>query len=113
MGNQNAAHGLATLGWVCTALLLMMAFICLAAGAGKLRANGVIGIRIPAVMRSEAAWKAGHAAGVVPAFISCAVGLACSAVGLITSVAYFGAIVALVGGLIWVVIRAVRAANTD
>jgi len=110
-GNVHSPQGLEIQGWLFTALFLMVAVICLAAGVGRLRANGMIGIRIPSFMRSDAAWKAGHAAGVKPAFISFAVSLACSTVGLSTPTEYFGSVAALVGGVVWMVVRALRAAN--
>ncbi len=112
MEKLNVPDGFSTLGWVFTAVLLMVAVICWAAGAGKIPLNGAVGLRIPPLTHSEAAWKSGHAAGTAPALIAFAVGLVSCAVGLFFPVAYWAAIAALVGGLVWVVVAAVRAANT-
>jgi hypothetical protein len=103
---------LAILAWAYTALLLLAVVICRLAGSGKIRPNSLVGIRIPPVMRSDAAWKAGHVAGVVPA--ACGFGLAaiCSIAGLVNPVAYWGAIIAFIGGLAWMVVAANRAAKT-
>ena len=103
--------GLASIGWVFTAVLLVIAVICWAAGRGKIAINGVVGIRIPSLKRSEAAWRAGHAAGAMPACIAFGVAVVCSVIGLFASPAYWGTFVALVGGLVWVVVSAARAAN--
>lgn len=98
-GNQETAQALSALGWTFTAVLLLVVLICWAAGSGMLQANSTIGIRIPPVTLSDAAWKAGHAAGRIPALVAFAVSLVCSAVGLFESLAYFGAITAFIGGL--------------
>jgi hypothetical protein len=102
---------LATIAWAFTALLLLAVVICRLAGSGKIGPNGFVGIRIPSVMYSDAAWKSGHAAGVVPA--ACGFGFAavCSIAGLVLPVAYWGAIIAFIGGFAWMV-AANRAAGT-
>jgi len=111
MEKVSVPESLPTLGWVFTGVLLMVAVICWAAGAGKIPLNGAVGLRIPPLTRSTAAWKAGHAAGVVPAVVVFAVGLVCCIVALLAPTLYWGAIAALIGGLVWVVIAAVPAAN--
>jgi len=111
METPNEAGSLPVLGWVFAALLLMIALICWVAGSGKIAPNGAVGLRIPPLTRSTSAWKAGHAAGVAPASIAFVVALVCSVVGLFAPPAYWGAVAALVGGLIWVIAAAVRAAN--
>ncbi len=47
----------------------------------------------------------------VPAVIAFALAVICSTVGLTVPLAYGGTIVAFVGGVIWVVLRASRAAR--
>jgi hypothetical protein len=99
------------LRWVFTAVLLALAIINWAAGHGYIELNSTIGIRIPPLQRSESAWRAGHAAGVVPAAVAFTVSLICSIVGLFAGVAVWGVVVAFVGGLVWSITVAVRAAN--
>ncbi|WP_136609158.1 hypothetical protein [Sinomonas albida] len=112
MGTHDAAAALPVLGWVFTGVLLLIILISRAAGDGRIPPNGTIGIRIPQLQRSDAAWAAGHAAGVRPAAIACCAAAACSLLGLFTPVAYWGAIAAFAGGLTWVLTAAVRAANS-
>ncbi len=86
------------LGWVFTGLLLVLVVVSALAARGRIRLNRLVGVRLPALMRSESAWQAGHAAAVVPAVIAFAVAAICSVAGLFASVWYWGAIVAFVGG---------------
>lgn len=111
MEKMNVPESLPALGWIFTGVLLVVAIVCWAAGAGKIPLNGAVGLRIPPLTRNAAAWKAGHAAGVVPAVVAFAVGLVCCLVGLFAPTLYWGAIAALIGGLVWVVIAAVRASH--
>lgn len=52
------------------------------AASGKLKRNGMVGLRIPSTMASDAAWRAGHRAAVpimwltVPVAIAASVGVA-------------------------------------
>ncbi len=112
VGRHDAAAGLAALGWVFTGLLLLITLINRAAGDGRIPPNSTVGIRIPPLQRSEAAWTAGHAAGVKPVVIAFCVAAVCGVVGLFAPTAYWGAIAAFVGGLVWVIASAVRAANS-
>lgn len=96
--------------WVFTGLLLMTALICWAAGKGVLAVNGWVGIRVPPLTLSESAWRAGHAAAVLPACIALGAALVCSIVGLFEPPAGGGPFVALIGGLAWLITAAVRAA---
>ena len=104
---------LTLLGWVFTGLLLVLVVTCIAASRGALPLNHYFGVRLPALMRSDAAWRAGHAAGAVPAAIAFAVALVCSAIGLAAPAAYWGSIVAMAGGVVWVFVRASGAANAS
>ncbi|MCU1527566.1 MAG: hypothetical protein JWP75_1329 [Frondihabitans sp.] len=101
------------LGWVFTGLLFVLTVFSVAAGRGLVPKNHFAGIRFPALMRSDAAWRAGHAAAVFPAGIAFVVGLAFSVIGIIAPAAQWGSIVAFVGGLIWVVARATKAAKSS
>lgn len=47
---------------VLAALLLVMTW---SAAAGRLPANGIVGLRTPALLRSEEGWRAGHRAALV------------------------------------------------
>lgn len=102
--------GLVVAAWVFTALLLLVV-ACVAAGRGTLPLNHLFGVRIPALMRSDAAWRAGHAAGVVPGVYALVIAFGCSTVGLFTPVAYWGSIAAFVGGVAWVAVTASRAVS--
>lgn len=112
METLNDPEALPILGWVSTAVLLLVAIICRAAGTGRIQLNGVVGLRIPPLTQSPAAWQVGHGAGVLPASVAFAVALISSVAGLFAPIGYWGAVAALVGGLIWVVFAAMRAANT-
>jgi len=69
---------LTLLGWVFTGLLLVLVVTCIAASRGAIPLNHYFGVRLPVLMRSNAAWRAGHAAGGVPAAIAFVVALMCS-----------------------------------
>jgi hypothetical protein len=99
------------LAWLFTALLLFLEAVCVAASRGAIRLNHIIGVRLPPVMRSEATWRAGHAAGILPASIAFAVALVCCLIGIAAPPFYIGAIIAFVGGFVWVVVRSIAAAD--
>ena len=111
MHTQDAASGLAVMGWVFTGLLLLVAVICFAAARGTIALNSVVGLRVPALTRSEDAWRSGHAAGQVPAVVAFVVALVFSMLGLASPLAYWGTLAVFLGGLTWIVIRASNAAN--
>ncbi|MGH3704798.1 MAG: hypothetical protein ACRDT9_09245 [Agromyces sp.] len=67
---------------------------------------------MPALKRGEAAWRAGHSAAVLPAVITFVVAVACSVIGLVAPVAYWGTVIAMAGGVAWVFVRASKAAAT-
>lgn len=100
------------LGWTFTGLLLVLVVICIAAARGALPLNGFVGIRIPSLMRNDAAWRAGHAAAVRPATVAFVVALIASGIGLALPPAYWGAIGAFAAGVVWVFIRSSRAARS-
>lgn len=102
---------LTVLGWVFTGLLLVLVVACIGAGRGLIPRNHFFGVRLPALVRSDAAWRVGHAAGVLPAGIAFLVAVVCSVIGLAVHVAYWGSIVAMAGGVVWVFKRASRAAT--
>lgn len=100
----------ALLSWVFTALLLVLALVSIAAGRGAIPLNRVVGIRFPAVMRGQAQWRAGHAAAVLPAVVACGCAFVFAFLGGFVPALYWGSVAAFVLGLIWVVVRATRAA---
>ncbi|MEO5534611.1 MAG: hypothetical protein ABIR17_05710 [Pseudolysinimonas sp.] len=104
-------NSLPAIVWVFTGLLLFLAVTCVAASRGAIRLNHLWGIRIRSVMRTDATWRAGHAAGVAPAAIAFVVALACSVIGLAVPLVDLGAVVAFVSGVVAVVIRASSAAD--
>jgi uncharacterized membrane protein len=103
----DAAIRLLVLSWVFTALLLVLLIASVAAARGALRLNHLFGVRLPALMTSEAAWRRGHAAAV--AF---GVAIVASLVGMAVPVSYWLAIAAFVAGVIAVFVRATAAART-
>lgn len=111
MDTQDPLAGLVITGWIAAALLLLIVVICLAAKRGSLPLNHTIGLRVPALMRDENSWQVGHAAALVPALSSLAVAIAFDLIGLASALAYWGAIATLVAGLVWIVVRASRAAR--
>lgn len=44
-------------------LIAVVIWLC---GAGVIRRNPIVGLRLPALFASDDAWKAGHRAGVLP-----------------------------------------------
>ncbi|WP_370544721.1 SdpI family protein [Frigoribacterium sp. VKM Ac-2530] len=50
--------------WVAVALSVLATVIASLAGRGSVAANGLVGIRTPALRSSDAAWRAGHRAAV-------------------------------------------------
>lgn len=111
MNGQNPAAALALLGWVFTGILALVAIVGTMAGNGGLVANSTIGIRIPPLLRSDAAWRAGHAATVMPAIVCGAVALVLCLIGIFDLPAYWGALGVCIVGIVWALIRAVRAAD--
>jgi uncharacterized membrane protein len=58
--------------WITLGLTVLVAVITVLCAAGRIPANGLLGIRTPATKRSEAAWMAGHRAAaklLVPAAV--------------------------------------------
>lgn len=106
-------NGLSIITWVFTGLLLVLVVVCVAAGRGAIPRNRLIGVRIPALQRSAAAWRVGHAAGVLPATVALAAALVFSLVGLAVPIADVGSLIAFVAGLVWVLARASKAANAS
>ncbi len=99
------------LAWVFTGLLPVLLITCVLAARGAVPLNHWVGVRIPAVMRSDTTWRAGHAAGIVPAIVASLVALVCTACGAFVPALYWGSVVAFVGGVVWVMIAATRGAN--
>ena len=58
--------------WITLGLAVLVAVITVLCAAGRIPANGLVGIRTPATECSEAAWRAGHRAAaqlIVPAAV--------------------------------------------
>lgn len=111
MDTQDPIGALAITGWIAAGVLLLIVVICIAARRGSLTLNTVIGLRVPALMRDETSWQAGHAAALWPAVTTLVVALAFDLIGIASFPAYWGAVATLVAGLIWIVVRASRAAK--
>lgn len=99
------------LAWVFTTLLLVLFVACILASRGAIPRNHWFGIRLPPLKRNDAAWRAGHAAGVAPAAVVFVIALVCCLMGAAAPIAFWGAIVAFAGGLVWVGGEATRAAS--
>ena len=104
---------LTVLAWTFTGLPFVLVAACLAAGRGAIPRIPFCGIQTPSLMRSDTAWQAGHTATAIPAAVAVAVGLTSISDGLAEPVAYWGAIVALLSGLVWVFITSSRAAKAS
>ena len=103
-------QALPILAWIFTALLAVLLIVCVAAGRGAIPKNHFAGIRLPALMQSESAWRAGHRAGTLPAAIALVVALATSVIGISVPAVYWATIAAFVIGVVCVFIVATRAA---
>lgn len=83
---------------------VVVAAVTLLAAVGRLRRNSIAGIRIPALLASDEAWRTGHRAAVLPTIGAAIVCVVLAAVVLTgRPVAYLGApleIVVLVIGVI-------------
>jgi SdpI/YfhL protein family len=101
----------AEVGWILAAVLLVIAVVSAAAGRGAIRRNPYAGIRLPPLQRSEAAWRAGHAAAVVPSIVAFVVTMVASAIAIALPVVEWAAVVAFVLGAVWAVTLAARRAN--
>jgi hypothetical protein len=55
--------------WVAVALSVLATVIAGLAGRGTVAANGLVGIRTPALRSSDAAWRAGHRAAAAGAVV--------------------------------------------
>ncbi|MGU3646231.1 SdpI family protein [Microbacterium sp. C23T] len=102
---------LAVLAWVFTALLGVLVISCLAASVGRLRRNRYFGVKLPALEKSDDAWREGHRAAVMPATVSFAVAAVAAIVGVFVPLAYVVTIMVAVFGVIWVFVRSTRAAT--
>lgn len=102
---------LAGLGWLFTALLLVLVLVGVAAGRGAIPRNHLVGVRLPPLLRNDVAWRAGHRAAVLPAGCAFAVALIGSAASFALPAASWIAIAAFATGVVWVLIRSSRAAT--
>lgn len=100
--------------------LVAMLWTTSAGASGRLKPNPFAGVRTSATMRDENAWRAGHAAALGPTRIlslvlglcalAAAVVLALGAVWTAFAIA-FAPLVAVLGGAVWIVVVANRAAR--
>jgi len=111
MGSEHASVVLAVLGWWFTALSTLLVVVCVLASRGSIHVNRYFGLKLPALLQSDSAWRKGHAAAIVPSAAMAAVGLTCAIIGISTPVAYWGSIGAFVIGVAWSMSAATRAAR--
>jgi hypothetical protein len=109
----DTSSSLVILGWVFTGLLLMLLITAIATGRGRIPLNHFFGIRLPDLLRSNSAWRAGHRAAVVPAGIAFGVSLLASVVALFVPITYWVSIIAFAAGVAWVFLRASAAAKAS
>lgn len=102
---------LTLVAWIFAALLLLLLVISFAASRGSIPINHFAGIRIPTLKRSEAAWRAGHRAAILPPTLALGLSIVFSLLGLGDSMAYWGSIIIFVCAVIWIFIAASRAAR--
>jgi len=103
--------GGSVIGWVFAAATLLLVAVAWAAGAGLLRRNHILGIRIPPLFASDATWRAGHAAALPPAAITAAAVIVCDVIGIFVPVVYWVAVACFVLGVVAVFLVATRAAK--
>jgi hypothetical protein len=103
---------LIVLGWLFTALLAVLLVASIFAASGRLPRNRFFGLKFPALETSDPAWRAGHRAAIVPSVIAVVVAAVFALLGALVATPYFwGSIVAFVGGVVWIVVVATRAAK--
>jgi len=98
--------------------LLLAAVISQLGGSGRLSRNGIVGVRIPSTMSSDGAWRAGHHAAALPAWVGFVI---ISSAAILTLLLFgssgktvFGVIAVaaiFVVSLVWLVVAASRAAR--
>ncbi|UOQ89269.1 hypothetical protein MUN74_18760 [Agromyces endophyticus] len=82
MGSEHASVVLAVLGWWFTALSTLLVVVCVLASRGSIHVNRYFGLKLPALLQSDSAWRKGHAAAIVPSAAMAAVGLTCAIIGI-------------------------------
>lgn len=102
---------LAIVTWVFTALLLLLAIVSTLAARGSIRRNFFLGIRMPQLQRSDVAWRAGHSAAVLPAWIGFSGAFICAIVGIFVPPVHWGVVALFVATAVWTFVVAVRAAD--
>ncbi|MGN6125451.1 MAG: SdpI family protein [Humibacter sp.] len=99
------------LAWVFTVLLAVLFVTCVLASRDRVSENRYFGLKLPALLRSEAAWRNGHRAAILPAGIMVVIALVCAIIGLSVPAVYWGSIAAFVIGVVWTMLAATRAAR--
>lgn len=102
---------LAILAWVFTALLLFLFIVALLASRGTIPRNHILGIRLPPLFESDAAWRAGHAAAIMPALVGFIGAFLCACAGAAYWPIRWGVAFFFVLSFGWAAVVAVRAAN--
>ena len=75
--------------WVLTAVLVPLAIVAVLGSTGVIPKNRWFGIKLPALERSENAWRVGHAAAIPSAVIGSVFALASTIIGLFYPVLNF------------------------
>ena len=89
---------------------IVVAILVALCSSGTIGRNPVVGIRVPALLASDEAWKGGHRAAVLPTVVAAIAACALGALALIVpSLADWGILLSggpVLLGLIWATIRA-------
>lgn len=93
--------------------MLLVAVVTQLSASGKIARNGFFGIRIPPTMASDAAWKAGHKAALVPVWIGFVLVAVAAGFAQFTPQAMIACLGLLLLSLGWGTAAAWRAAKTE
>lgn len=102
---------LTLLAWMFTALLRLLLVLSYTASRRGIPANHFWGIRIPTLKCSEAAWRTGHRAAILPATLAFGLRIVFGVLGLADPMAYGGTNVVFECAVIWTFIAASWAAR--
>ncbi|MES2094432.1 MAG: SdpI family protein [Actinomycetota bacterium] len=109
---MNGVDGPNFAAYIFAAAMLLIAVVTQLAASGRIGRNGFVGIRIPPTLASEAAWRAGHRAAVLPTWIGFVVVIITAVVAQFAPQAFVVVVVLLLLFLVWAVLAAWLAARS-
>lgn len=98
-------------------LMAVLALFSQHAAAGRIPRNHLVGIRLPSTQASDAAWRAGHRAAIVPSWIACVVlivvdvGVVLLSRSVADTALATGVLVLFLAGVAWISVAASGAAR--